>query len=337
MRHQPDISAEELIASLGTHYDLNIIFVRFLPVGYDLNAFVYQAITNENVSYFVKLRVGVDPPPGLLVPRFLIEQGIPNILAPLRTRTGALWFALDTYSVVVTPFVRGENAMIVGLSETQWRAFGATLRAIHTGGFASRLHGDVPIETFSIPSAQLVRRVSERLQDVNFASPTAMELAAFWISKASLIEHLLARAEALGKELQSRPFELVLCHADIHAANIMVSEDGGIYLVDWDGPLLAPRERDLLFIVGSMIARRVEPQEEAWFFQGYGAVDVDKPALAYYRYERAIEDIGEAGKVVFLESDHSEEVKRGEADLLRGLFQPGDIVEAALEADRDRF
>src|SRR5262249_18715644 len=162
----------------------------------------------------------------------------------------------------------------------------------HSGGFASQLRGQVPAETFSIPSAQLVRRLTAGIQDARFDSPAAMRLASFWADNASLIEQMLVRAEALGKQLQSRPFEFVLCHADIHAANILVSEEGSIYLVDWDGPLLAPRERDLLFVVGSNIARRVEPREEALFFQSYGTVDIDLTALAYYRYERAIEDIG---------------------------------------------
>jgi hypothetical protein len=36
--------------------------------------------------------------------------------------------------------------------------------------------------------------------------------------------------------------------------NILFGEDDR-----WDGPLIAPRERDLLFVVGSRIGRHVTP------------------------------------------------------------------------------
>jgi spectinomycin phosphotransferase len=334
MREQPDLPEAKITACLHTHYGLDVTSIRFLPIGYDPYASVYEAITAEGVSCFVKIRSGAINRAGLLVPRVLSEHGIPNILAPLRTVAQELWCSLDAYSVIVYPFIRGENAMAAGLSDSQWREFGATLKAVHSGGFAALLRGQVPEETFSLPSAQLVRHVSARIDGVRFDSPAAARCASFWADNTPLIQRLLARAEALGKQLQSRPFEHVLCHADIHAANILVSEEGRIYLVDWDGPLLAPRERDLLFVVGSKIARPVEPREEELFFQSYGAADIDPDALAYYRYERAIEDIGEAGKSVFLNAERSEETRAEETAFLLSLFHPGNIVEAALEADR---
>src|SRR5262249_36752826 len=155
-----------------------------------------------------------------------------------------------------------ESAMEVGLSADQWRVFGSTLRAIHNSGFEVIFPSHLRVEDFALPSAALARRVLSLVRTSVFASPAATQFAAFWRDQAARIVAMLARGEGLGRSLQLRSLPPVLCHGDIHAANILVGEGGEIHLVDWDAPLIAPRERDLLFVIGSTIARRVEPHEE---------------------------------------------------------------------------
>jgi spectinomycin phosphotransferase len=145
-----------------------------------------------------------------------------------------------------------------------------------------------------------------------------------------VIEAMLTRATALGEDLRGRPLDHVLCHSDIHAANILVTDEGGIVLVDWDGPKLAPRERDLLFVIGSRIARTVTAQEEAWFFEAYGEVAVDPEAIVYYRYERILEDIAETGRSVF-DGEASETSRATEVTLAATWFDAsGDIATAEI-------
>ena len=200
---------------------------------------------------------------------------------------------------------------------------------MHDSGLGERLRGRIAVETFSLPSAALVRRLLPLVDETGFEGAAARRFAAFLRERAGQVRGMLTRAEALGGELRTRAFEYVLCHADIHAANILVGEDGRIHLIDWDGPLIAPRERDLLFVVGSKIARTVERREEELFFEGYGPVEVDPAALVYYRYERIVEDIGEIGKSVLVDTSLGERARAEAAELAMSFFAPGGDIDRA--------
>jgi spectinomycin phosphotransferase len=332
MRENPGLDVDKISASLEAQYGLRVTAATFLPIGYDPNAAVYEVAARDGNAYFLKVRFGPVDETGLLVPRALIDHGIQNVLAPLPTRSSSLWCPLGGYpdcSIVLYPFLRGESAMVVGLSDDQWREFGSTLREVHDSALGESLRGRLPVEAFSLPSAASVRRLLALVGETEFGGAAAARLAAFLREHDDRIRRILARAEALGGSLRTKPFEHVLCHADIHAANVLVGDDGRIHLIDWDGPLVAPRERDLLFVIGSKIARAVEPREEALFFEGYGRVEIDPEALIYYRYERIIEDVSEFGKSVFLDASLGEQTRAESAELVEGFFAPGADIDRA--------
>ena len=335
MHENPGLAEETIAACLDVHYGLEVASVEFLPLGLDLDAAAYKVVSPEGSSWFLKVRFGPVRELGLVVPSALIDQGVPNILGPLRTRASALWCPLDSdsgYSVVLFPFIHGKNAKVAGMSDEQWRTFGSTLRAIHDSAVGEQLGHLLHVEAFALPSAAKVRRLLAMLDGAQFESPAATQLAAFFHENTGRIRGMLTRAEELGAQLQSRSFEFVLCHGDIHAANVLVGSDGRIFLTDWDGPpepLIAPRERDLLFVVGSRIARVVQPREEALFFEGYGPVEIDPSALAYFRYERIVEDIGECGEAVLLNDGLGEDSRAAQAMLAMHFFEPGGDVDVA--------
>jgi spectinomycin phosphotransferase len=127
-------------------------------------------------------------------------------------------------------------------------------------------------------------------------------------SKREEIRRLVARADALGIALQGRPltrgtpegWEQVLCHTDIHPGNLLLGANDALYIVDWDNPVLAPKERDLMLIGGCPTWKGA--REEALFYQGYGETKIDLTALAYYRCERIIQDIAAYGQQLLLSS-----------------------------------
>src|SRR3954468_8241074 len=141
MREERELNWNDIAGCLATHYGLRVVSIAFLPLGNDFAAAVYRVGASDGSDYFLKIRFGPVFAPGLLVPRALLDHGIPNILAPVRTVTSNLWCPLtdhDEATVVLYPFAPGENAKIAGLSDDQWQAFGATLRAVHTSGLQDR-------------------------------------------------------------------------------------------------------------------------------------------------------------------------------------------------------
>ena len=82
MREDPGLDVDMIVASLEAHYGLRVTSATFLPIGYDPNAAVYEIVSRDGTIYFLKVRFGSVHKPSLLVPRALIDLGIPNVLAP---------------------------------------------------------------------------------------------------------------------------------------------------------------------------------------------------------------------------------------------------------------
>jgi spectinomycin phosphotransferase len=174
---------------------------------------------------------------------------------------------------------------------------------------------------------RVIQQLQDTVQTAVFDDPFARELANFWKEKHTEIGAIVDRAKVLGNSLQNKHLTRMLCHADIHTANILVDETGQLHIVDWDQPVIAPKERDLMFAIEGTA------EEVAAFFQGYGTAQIDPVVLAYYRYEWVVQELGDFGERVFFAEDGGEETKRDSVRGFRQLFDAGDVVEAARSAD----
>src|SRR5688572_16290927 len=132
MLEKPDLQDEKIIACLQDAYGLQTSQVTFLPLGADLNTAVYRLLTADQTPYFLKLRRGVFDETSVALPKFLSDQGITQIIAPLATQTGQLWASLDAFKMILYPFVEGHDGFEVDLSDQQWVDFGTALKSIHT-------------------------------------------------------------------------------------------------------------------------------------------------------------------------------------------------------------
>ncbi len=123
-------------------------------------------------------------------------------------------------------------------------------------------------------------------------------------------------------DVQSDAAEPVLCHTDIHRGNMLVTGEDEFYIVDWDAPLLAPKERDLMFIGGGIDYIWKNKRDETLFYEGYGETVIDFALLAYYRYERVIEDLVAYGEQVLLTGEGGAD-REDACRRFTGNFEPG--------------
>jgi len=83
---------------------------------------------------------------------------------------------------------------------------------------------------------------------------------------------------------------MVVCHTDLHGGNLLVDSRGNLYILDWEGAMLAPPEQDLFFFAG---------QDTFWdlFWPNYqrefGPARLDVDMLAFYYYRRGLEDLAD--------------------------------------------
>jgi spectinomycin phosphotransferase len=334
MLEKPDLPDGKIICCLQEAYGLSSLQVEFLPLGADQNTAVYRAIADDGASYFVKLRRGDFDEIAVTLPKFLSDQGVQQIIAPLAVQSGLLWTNLETYRLILYPFIAGHDVYEVSLSDRQWVDFGKALKRIHSIVVPPALAQRIPHETYSSRWRDTVRRFLAHLDGESFSDPIAGKLAAFLQSTQGQILDLVARAERLARMLKARSPEFIVCHSDIHAGNILVADGGEIYIVDWDNPIYAPKERDLMYAGGGQFSTwRTAQVEEILFYRGYGPTKVDPAALAYYRYERIVTDIAVYCEQLFLSAEGGEDREQS-LKYLKSNFLPGGVIEIAYQGDK---
>ncbi|HEX9133078.1 MAG TPA: aminoglycoside phosphotransferase family protein [Ktedonobacteraceae bacterium] len=325
MRAQPSIPEEHLRTCLQEQYDLNHVTLEFLPLGLDYNAAVYRVVSEQGAAYLLKVTSRSLYEPRCLVPRYLNDQGITSVVAPIPTRSGALWTKLVDWTAIVYPFIDGETSL-TGMTDEHWKEVGTIFKRIHQVmpppfGFES-----LRKETFDPAEyARWVRTFeSQHAQEPSCGSASQRALRSSWIAHQPTIHMVVTSLEKLAGVLQSRTFPYVICHADLHARNLIRDRAGHVFVIDWDEVMLAPKERDFIFVR--------QPQADA-FWEGYGVAEIDWILLTYYLWERVVQDLIECAHNVCFRDDWGEEARAEAAQLLHVILaEERGHIDAAYQA-----
>lgn len=336
MLTKPDLRDEGIYACLRDSYGLEVIAITFLPLGADFNTAVYSIAATNRMRYFLKLRRGEFSEASVTVPSYLARLGVKEIISPIPTNTGQLWASLDAYKAILYPYIEGSNGIETILSDKQWIELGSIIRGLHQAEIPSSLLKNVVKEEFSPKYRNCLKAFLKNLEKEIYVDAIATEMALFLRLKRDEINKLIDRAEHLAVELQRQSLEFCLCHADIHGWNLLIDKSNALYLVDWDALVLAPKERDLMFIgAGIWESGRTPSEEESLFYQGYRPVPINHDAIAYYRYERILVDIYEYCEQMLLpKNEEGADDKEQSLHYLQANFLPKGTIERAYDADK---
>ncbi len=336
MLKKPEPKDEKIINCLRDEYGLSVKKISFLPLGADTNASVYRAVAKDETNYFVKLKQGDFNEASVAIPNFLSASGIKQIIPSITTRTGRLWAKINPFNVILYPFVEGHPGFERMMSNQQWFEFGTALKQFHTCNFPSNITNSIQKDNFSHQWRNMVKMFLERIEKETFNEPVAIELADFLKSKKDETLEIVKRAEELAQMLLEQPPEFILSHGDIHGWNLLIDNNGALYIVDWDALKFAPKERDLMFIGGGHGDSGYTPhEEETMFYQGYGQTNINQNAIAYYRYGRILNDMAEDCQLISL-SDEEKENRKEALEDIKSMFLPNGKIEMAYRSDYER-
>lgn len=324
----PDLPDVTILAAVRDAYGLPAYRATFLPIGADINAFVYRIDAEDGGTYFLKLKRGGFDEVGVAVPAALRASGVEGVMAPLPTTDDQLWVSGHGFVWILYPFFVGRNGYEVALSDAQWVALGHILRGVHGAMLPASLERRIPREEYSPQWRDAVRFFDQRLNAYLRGDPVAAALAAFWYEQRQTILAMVARADEMAHALRRQAVPFALCHADMHPGNVLVGAQDALTIVDWDNPIFAPKEHDLMCIGGGMGFAIEGDREDALFYRGYGDVEIDPVALAYYRYERIVADVAAYGQQIFGEEGSVEDRELGLRQLT-SQFAPRQVVDIA--------
>ncbi|HSX05706.1 MAG TPA: phosphotransferase [Candidatus Saccharimonadales bacterium] len=322
-----------IIDSLVNDYKFNVDTLLLLPIGADADALVYRARLRDGSEYFVKLKRGHEHDVSVTIARLLYDSGIKQIIPPIMTVHGQPIQKVGDFTLIVYPFIEGKDGLTRPLGEDHWATLGKVLRRVHDFKLPEPIQKQVRRETYSPKWREAVRSLLLQIETDFDGDESALKLAEFMTAQRTRIHHLVDQSEHLAREMSKRSPTFVLCHSDIHGGNVLIDSSDRLYVVDWDEPIMAPKERDLMFIGGGVGNVWNKPAEEESFYGGYGQTDVDTLALAYYRHERIVEDIALYGHDLLRTTDGGED-RPEMLNQMVAMFDTNGAVDMACKTDR---
>jgi Ser/Thr protein kinase RdoA (MazF antagonist) len=281
---------------ISRNYGFKITNITPGPRGFVAETYI---IDTSNERYFAKVvkisRYSENIEAGLPALIELHEAGFDQISYPIATIDQQLSVKFDGSILTLYNFIEGEWTF-----DYDFEAYVALMAKIHQ----TTIRTPLIREAFDItPVMNALRRELDDLEKSTYTNPHQRKLQDIINEYRHELAADMANFDAIVRHVRQTNIPFVLTHGDA-SGNILQASSGKLYMIDWDDMLLAPRERDIWFHVGTNQATAEFLPIYQRYFPSY---QVDASLFAFYLYKRYFEDVeGWCDKILDAETPDDE-------------------------------
>lgn len=223
------------------------------------------------------------------------KAGIWNIAHPIPSSNGQIHLQIGDFHIALFNLISGKTAEEQKLTNGQLERLGQLLARIHQ---SKTIIGEYSLrENFEIPFKDVIVAIFNEMSKITGNSTKFENRLKFFLEpyrRRFLRE--LETLEELQRRVRALSLEFVNCHGEPSPGNVMSSDDGEIHLIDWDEPIFAPKEKDLLFFKDHL-----QP-----VMKGYSVYSQDKAInqdlIEFYGHKWNLGEIADYGSRILFEN-----------------------------------
>jgi spectinomycin phosphotransferase len=286
MISEPNIDKSNLIELLEDNFNFKVGNITFNPKG-EASWSYFVDIGDE--KYFLKLFKIQDfnLAPFEFTARLFSECEIKNIIHPIKTTSDKIFVSFEDFKLVLFGFIDGKTIREQPLNESQLEELGELLVKVHN---SKDIIGAYPQkEEFDNPHKNDINKIYESLEKLDDLNEIKEKTKQLYLDYKDKFLDEQNKLEELINKLKDQNIEFVNCHGEPSPGNVMVSNDGQIFLIDWDFPLFAPKEKDLLFFDKSF------DQVLAGYRKVVPDVEINEDVKRYYSLLWNVQEIADWG------------------------------------------
>jgi hypothetical protein len=307
MKVEPIVDKSTIIETLRRQYGLRIEHLDFLPHSWLCSCYVVRCA--DGARYFLKLYdvagwapfVATDLDFYLPLTHDLHARGIlPNIAYPIPTQDGRFRIHFGDYLPILFNFIEGRTLGYGALPDDVLAKLARLIGILHRDALGIAVEHP-HIDRFDVVFESALLRSLEELEGLTAgARKGKQELRNLLLPRKNELLGLLDRLKELRELVKEAGKPPVVCHTDLHGGNLMVDKRGELYIVDWEGAIIAPPEHDLFAFAGD---------DRFWdlflpnYEREFGPASLHPDVFGFYFYRRNLEDLADFVKRILYVND----------------------------------